>query len=83
MLDQNFYNLNSGGRGTAALAAGEAKIKYMRNVEMNPDQWFRTYAEPAMNQTLKVIAKYLKSSTDSIVFIENASDGFNAIIKSF
>ena len=36
-----------------------------------------------MEKVRTEIASYISADKDEIVFIENASDGFNAIIKSF
>lgn len=82
MLDKNFINLNNGGRGSVPKVVGEAKYKWVQFVESNPDYWYRTGSLIAVNNAIKAIAEYLGCNTKNVAFVENASDGFNAAIRS-
>ncbi len=43
---------------------------------------FRYDAEPAIKEIRNLVSKYVKSKPENIVFVENASSGFNAVFYS-
>ena len=53
-------------------------------MEWNEDAWFREISEPMLKDVRNIIAAYINAqSGDDLVFVQNASDGFNAAIKGF
>ncbi len=76
--------LKKGSYGAAPRTVFDAKSRYIEEMELNDDLWFRYTVEPALKSTRELIAQYINADTaDDIVFIENASDGYNAVSKSF
>ena len=55
----------------------------LERVEANPDRWFRSDYRPLQTQQRLRIAAYVKSRDDDLVFVENASAGCNAFLRSF
>jgi isopenicillin-N epimerase len=60
-----------------------ARRKRLEQVESNPDRWFRSDYRPLLAAVRGRIAKYVGADPKDLVFVENASAGCNAFLRSF
>lgn len=82
MLDSNYINLNHGSYGSPARIVLDAKREHNDYRELNPDRWFRYEIYDALNKVRANVATYIGAFINDVVFIENASHGINAILRS-
>ncbi len=52
-------------------------------IQKSPEPWFRYKAFEKMNEVRSIIAKKINCKTDNLFLVENATDAFNCIMKSF
>lgn len=84
MIDPNYTNVNHASYGATPKIVFNAKAKYIDEMEWNIDDWMRNKIEYLLQKVREIIAAYISApSSEQIVFIENASDGYNAVMKSF
>lgn len=81
-LDNNYTNVNHGSFGVSPISVIEKLQQYQRELEFNPEKANRYDYLEKTNNVLKFIADYLDCNQENLVFIENASDGMNAVLKS-
>ena len=81
-MDKNYTNLNHGSYGAPPTQVLNAAEKYEREMEKNPDNWFRYTVFDKMNSVRKILAKYIGADTDDVAFVPNASHGINAVLRS-
>ncbi len=81
-LDKNYTNVNHGSYGCCPKTVIEQYQKYQRDLEFNPDKRIRFDTLNWSEEILKLVSDYIDSDSKNLVFIENASDGMNAIMKS-
>eukprot|EP00729_Bicosta_minor_P023363 gene23363-20412_t len=82
-LAPGYTNFNHGSYGCMPNDVREHFFGLEKQVELNPDQWFRTDYRPLQNTNKARVAKYVGSNDEDIVFVENASGGVNAFLRSF
>jgi isopenicillin-N epimerase len=98
MMDPKLVNFNQGSYGVIAKPVFEAQTKRLTEIEWNPEAWFRFYLEPnpdagsthhcgatfqcALKEARAVLAQYIGARALDIVFVENASHGINAVLRS-
>jgi len=81
-LDSNYTNVNHGSYGCSPISVFQKYQQYQRELEFNPEREIRFASLEKSNKVLKQIAIYLDCDAENLVFIENASDGLNAVLKS-
>eukprot|EP01016_Furgasonia_blochmanni_P015176 TRINITY_DN1820_c0_g2_i2.p1 TRINITY_DN1820_c0_g2~~TRINITY_DN1820_c0_g2_i2.p1 ORF type:complete len:443 (+),score=54.87 TRINITY_DN1820_c0_g2_i2:98-1426(+) len=82
MYDPQLVQINHGSFGSLPKQVLAYQRWLQEQQEGNPDLWFRVQLEPMLLDTLKMVAKYINADSEDIVFVENASQGISAIIRS-
>jgi selenocysteine lyase/cysteine desulfurase len=81
-LEKGYIPLNHGSFGTVPKTVQDEKVKWITYVEGNPDRWFRYECYPEMDKVRAVVAPFVGAKAEDVVFVENASHGVNAILRS-
>lgn len=81
-LDPDITFLNHGSYGAVPRAVGEAADAWRRRMECQPVLFFQETLTPALRQAAAVIAPFLGATADDTVFVENATSGANAVLRS-
>eukprot|EP00912_Choanoflagellata_sp_UC4_P002057 UC4_evm1s1313 len=91
MMDPNYTNLNQGSYGTVPRRVFEAQIDILRQVESNPDGFLRSNIkgdggkgkfQSLIDNARRLLAKFISAEDRDLVFVENASSGLNAVLRS-
>lgn len=82
ILDQSYINLNHGSYGATPKDVLNEQSSYRTQTEGNPDKFFRYTLFDLIDNARKILATYIKASWKDIVFIQNASEGMNSILRS-
>jgi selenocysteine lyase/cysteine desulfurase len=82
ILDPNYINLNHGSYGATPKDVLTEQSSYRTTTEGNPDKFFRYTLFDLIDNARKLLATYINASWKDIVFIQNASEGMNAILRS-
>ncbi|CAJ1354808.1 unnamed protein product, partial [Effrenium voratum] len=86
LLDSNYTNLNHGSYGATPVPVLDAERQWQNLMERNPDHWFRFDGPDtligAVDGVRTRVAKYVKAAAEDIVFVDGASGGVNAVIRS-
>ena len=81
-LDPKFTNVNFGSFGSPPNYVLEKMRSYQSQMDFNPDLWFRITIDEKLKELRNLISKFLNCPTEDLTFIQNASDGVNAILRS-
>lgn len=81
-LDPNYKMVNAGAYGVTPNYVLEAKKNYYREIEKNPDLFFRTKHLKTIQERKDIVAKYLNVSSTDIVLVDNATEAINSVLKS-
>eukprot|EP00930_Biecheleria_cincta_P008301 TRINITY_DN109717_c0_g1_i1.p1 TRINITY_DN109717_c0_g1~~TRINITY_DN109717_c0_g1_i1.p1 ORF type:complete len:454 (-),score=68.32 TRINITY_DN109717_c0_g1_i1:258-1586(-) len=86
-LAKGYTNLNHGSFGAPPKVVLEQEHAWQLKMVQNPDHWFRYDGVGTLNGELDVVrnrlAKYINAASGTdIVFVDNASGGMNAVIRS-
>jgi len=57
-------------------------FEYNKRMELDCNNWIRGGYDPILIQARQKLAKYVNANVEDLVMIENASSGFNAIMRS-
>lgn len=86
LLAEGYTNLNHGSFGAPAKVVIEREHAWQLKMIENPDFWFRYSGPGTLYGELDVVrarlAKYINASAKDVVFVDNASGGMNAVIRS-
>ena len=72
---------NHGGYGATPKPVQQAMIKYTDEMELQPTLWFGTY-HTYINANRPRLATIVNASEDDLVYLDNASSGMNAVLRS-
>jgi isopenicillin-N epimerase len=75
-------HLNHGSYGVAPFDVSKAQRKHSEMVERWPDDFFRRKALPLYTKTANIAASFIGAPEGSVVFVENATTGVNAVLSS-
>jgi len=75
--------LNHGSFGVATRGALEAQAEWRLRLERNPPNFFRHVFPKALNEARAALAAYLGAEAEDLGFIDNATAGVNAVLRSF
>lgn len=75
-------NLNHGSYGAPPKAVVRVKEAWTGMMEANPELFIRWQAYPALDRVRAMVADYVHADADDIAFVENASHGMNAVLRS-
>lgn len=94
LMNEELTNLNQGSYGVVAKTVFEKQASRLREVEADPEYWFRGGLERTAGegctanfqcQVTKArheFARYVGVDGDDVVFVDNASEGVNVAIRS-
>ena len=82
-----YINLNHGSYGSAPRSVTANQTAWVAQCEENPDAWFRSGVSPTtyfdyQDRVRALIAPYIGAEFNDTVFIDNASNGVNAVMRS-
>lgn len=75
--------LNHGSFGATPRAALEKQAEWRARLERNPPQFMRSVLPTALGEAREALAAYLGAQPQDIGFIDNATGGCNAVLRSF
>ena len=82
-LSKDLVHLNHGSFGSVPRSVYEARLERMRELETSPDDWFRyNFVSLIQNSSEKVSKIIGSSSPENVVFVENATNGVTAALRS-
>jgi isopenicillin-N epimerase len=81
-LDPALAYLNHGGFGVTPLAVLEEQDRWRARIERNPTQFLTFEIDEALRAALVPVAAAVGATAEDVVFIENATSGLNAVLRS-
>ncbi|CAC5373933.1 EGT2 [Mytilus coruscus] len=75
--------INHGSYGVVPLRVQEAQNRVLYEINSFPDLWFRINRRIKQDESLRLIAEFVNTETDDLVFVQNATTGVNTVLKSF
>lgn len=83
-LAPGFVQMNHGSYGATPKAVEEACRAHRSAMEAQPELWFRRDVFAHLDATRIKMAEYINANDpDDLVFVDNASDGVNAVLRSW
>lgn len=83
LLDPGITFLNHGSFGTVPRDVYAIADGWRRRFEVNPDRFIRDILPAALREATGQIAPFLGARAEDVVFVDNATAGVNAILRSF
>ncbi|MBI1374141.1 MAG: aminotransferase class V-fold PLP-dependent enzyme [Phycisphaera sp.] len=81
-LDPDVVFLNHGSFGACPRAVLEAQQRYRAQMEAEPVRFFTREMQPLLDASRAKLASLLGADADDVVFIRNATEGVNAVLRS-
>ena len=81
-LEEGADFLNHGSFGAPPRAVLEAAERWRSRLEANPDLFFREILPTALREAAGALARFVGARTQDLVFVENATAGMNAVLRS-
>lgn len=81
-LDPAITYLNHGGYGVTPHAVTQEQDDWRRRIERNPMRFFGRELAPALRRAAAVLAQMLGAREPDLVFVDNATAGCNAVLRS-
>ncbi|WP_374442088.1 aminotransferase class V-fold PLP-dependent enzyme [Stella sp.] len=81
-LDPDIAYLNHGSYGAVPRVVSEAAEAWRRRMERQPVLFFQETLTPALRRAAGIVAPFLGVAADDTVFVENATSGANAVLRS-
>ena len=81
-LDPAVTYLNHGGYGVAPHRVLRAQAEWRARIERNPTRFMRRELAAAQREAASRLAAFLGASGDDLVFVDNATAGINAVLRS-
>lgn len=81
-MNATYINLNHGSFGVVPRVVTADMHRWDALTEECPDCFYRYTARPLLSNVLSSLARYVSADPADVVFIENASEGVNTIIRS-
>jgi isopenicillin-N epimerase len=81
-LDPAVTYLNHGGYGLAPHRVLSAQAAWRAHIERNPTRFMRCELEEAQREAAARLAVFLGARGDDLVFVDNATAGVNAVLRS-
>jgi len=81
-LDPGFLTLNHGSYGAAPRAVLAAQQEWRDRMEAQPSRFMVRELTPALREAASTLARFLGADADGLGFVENATAGCNAVLRS-
>ncbi|MCG8546969.1 MAG: aminotransferase class V-fold PLP-dependent enzyme [Alphaproteobacteria bacterium] len=81
-LSPDIIYLNHGGFGAGASAVVDAAEAWRRRIDANPTEFFEQHLTTGLRQAASVLGGYFNARGEDIVFVDNATSGLNAVLRS-
>lgn len=81
-LDPAIAYLNHGGFGVTPRAVRDERDRWRARIERNPSHFLTFEIEHALRAAMNPVAKAVHVRAEDVVFIENATSGLNAVMRS-
>lgn len=81
-LDPGFTYLNHGGFGVTPEAVFAEQDRWRARIERNPTYFLTYEVEEALRAATRPVAKAIGAEAADVVFVENATTGLNAVLRS-
>jgi isopenicillin-N epimerase len=81
-LDWRFLTVNHGSFGATPLVVTAAQDAWRRRLEEQPSRFMRRVLPDALRHAATRLAEFVGAAGDDIVFVENATVGCNAVLRS-
>lgn len=82
MLDKNIIFLNHGSFGACPVPVLDKQLNFRKRLESEPLRFFLREYEKDFIQAQSVLAGFTGCSPDDLVFVQNATQGVNTVLKS-
>src|SRR5579871_4360964 len=82
LLERGITFLNHGSLGVTPRVVLAAADRWRRRVEANPDRFMREVLPGALRAAAGHLASFLGADAQDVAFVENASTGMNAVLRS-
>ncbi len=81
-LDPDFLTLNHGSYGATPRVVRAAQDAWRARMEAQPSRFFRAILPDALRAAAASLAGFLGARADDLAFVENATTGCNAVLRS-
>jgi len=81
-LDPDFLTVNHGSFGATPRVVREAQRTWQDRMERQPSRFMSTELGPAIRHAAGILAGFLGARPDGIAFVDNATTGCNAVLRS-
>ena len=81
-LEPGTVFLNHGSFGTTPRAVLAAAARWRGRMEANPDRFLREVRPGALRAAVGRLARFLHARAEDVVFVDNATSGINAVLRS-
>src|SRR5579871_4496206 len=82
VLESGITFLNHGSLGATPRVVLAAAERWRRRMEANPDRFMRETLPGALRAAAARLARFLGADAQDVAFVENASTGMNAVLRS-
>lgn len=82
LLDPEVVFLNNGSFGATPIEVLEVQHQWQRRFEREPIEFVRRYLHRELRAAAETMAAFLGARSDDLVFVENATTGVNAVLRS-
>ena len=82
VLDEDVVFLNHGSFGACPRVVLEAQARLRAQLEAEPVRFFVRELEPLLAEARAVAARFVGCDEDDLVFVRNATEGVNAVLRS-
>ncbi|WAR31068.1 LCYD1-like protein [Mya arenaria] len=83
MLKERSVFLNHGSYGGMPKCVHDRQVKYLIELEENPDGWFRNKMYKYLNSTIAVVAEFMGVKKEDTFMIQNITKAANTVLKTF
>ena len=82
LLDSDVVFVNHGACGTTPKYVTEKRFDIVREIESNPELWYRNKGPKQEISSLKKLANFVGANSHSdLVYVDNTTEGINIILK--
>jgi len=81
-FDPEWRNLNQGSFGTVPNAIMARRAHYQTQYELRPDAFIRREIPRLLDESRAEVAKLINAPVQSVVFVPNATEGVNTVLKN-